>query len=322
MAAPLLAPPLVLGRLLRLSLAPSALADIAAGVVLGAGAWPSGPAPFVLMLASACVYHGGMALNDWADRGEDARTRPGRPIPSGAIPARTALALAVVLLALGPLLALAAAPRCGLVLGAVALVAALYDLAGRGPWLGPLLLALCRAGNLGAGLALASTAVPWRPWLLLAPCAYGLYLFLVSRLARLEDVEPELLARGEVRPGAWVLSAGLALVLVGAASAFLAAHPGNPGPDRYLVELAETLRPFAIATLGALGLFHGLREHGGTPWRTPEVQRLAGMALRRLLVCSSALACGAGTLDGLAVALLILLGYPLSFALRKVFPPT
>jgi hypothetical protein len=25
------------------------------------------------MLASSCVYHGGMALNDWAYRAEDAR---------------------------------------------------------------------------------------------------------------------------------------------------------------------------------------------------------------------------------------------------------
>jgi hypothetical protein len=34
-----------LGRLLRLSLAPSAAADIAAGLVLGAGVWPHGLGP-------------------------------------------------------------------------------------------------------------------------------------------------------------------------------------------------------------------------------------------------------------------------------------
>ena len=43
------------GRLLRLSLTASALADAAAGLVLGAGAWPSGVAPWVLLAASACV---------------------------------------------------------------------------------------------------------------------------------------------------------------------------------------------------------------------------------------------------------------------------
>ena len=64
------------GALLRLSMSPSAAADAAAGVLLGAGTWPAGPAPFLLVAGSLCVYHGGMALNDWADRGHDARTRP------------------------------------------------------------------------------------------------------------------------------------------------------------------------------------------------------------------------------------------------------
>ena len=44
--------------------------------------------------------------NDWADREHDAKTRPGRPIPSGAIPAGLALALGLGLLVLGPVLAL------------------------------------------------------------------------------------------------------------------------------------------------------------------------------------------------------------------------
>src|SRR5262245_45265315 len=115
---------LAVGRLLRLSLTPSALADGAAGMVLGAGLWPGGPAPYLLMAGSACVYHGGMALNDWADREEDARTGRGRPIARGEIPAPGALALAVVLLVLGPALAWAAAPRSGACLAGVALLAA------------------------------------------------------------------------------------------------------------------------------------------------------------------------------------------------------
>ncbi|WP_446038982.1 UbiA family prenyltransferase, partial [Streptomyces sp. SID1121] len=40
--------------------------------------------------ASLCLYEGGMALNDWADREEDARDRPHRPIPSGRISPRAA----------------------------------------------------------------------------------------------------------------------------------------------------------------------------------------------------------------------------------------
>lgn len=271
------------------------------------------------MLASACVYHGAMALNDWADRAEDARVRPSRTIPSGAIPARAALVLAAALLASGPLLALAVAPRCGLVLGAVAACAALYDLAGRGPWLGPLLLASCRAGNLGVGLAYASTLRSWNPWLGLAPLAYGLYVFFVSRLARLEDLDPARYETGAVRPARWLVASGVALLGVGAVATFLAYLPLDPARPS---SSGHGARALFLAGVGAFGLFHGAWKLSGRAWRAGDVQRLAGMALRRLLVASAALASGTTTLAGLAVALAILCGYPLSFALRKVFPPT
>lgn len=55
----------------------------------------------VLPLASACLYAGGMALNDYADRGTDARERPERPIPSGRISARNALTAAAALTVAG-----------------------------------------------------------------------------------------------------------------------------------------------------------------------------------------------------------------------------
>jgi 4-hydroxybenzoate polyprenyltransferase len=301
---------LALGRLLRLSLAPTALADIAAGTVLGAGLWPSGAAPFLLMLASASVYHGGMALNDWADRAEDARANPARPIPSGALAARAALSLALVLLTLGPLLATAVAPRAGLVLALVAVSAALYDLAGRGPWRGPLLLALCRAGNLGTGLAFASTLAPWRDELLLAPAAYGLYVFLVSRLARLEDTEPARLAA--CNPSRWTVAACLALCGIGLVAGCLAGPSTNsPGPT-----------PPILMGIAAAGLFGMAWNHRNVDWTPEDVRRTAGMALRRLLIATAAIAMGAGTAPGKWVAVAILCGYPLAFLLRKLFPPT
>ena len=93
---------LALGRLLRISLFPSAFADVAAGIVLGTrgAGLPLGTSA-LLVLASLCVYHGGMALNDWVDREGDRRTRPERPIPSGAIPAPAALAITAGLFAVG-----------------------------------------------------------------------------------------------------------------------------------------------------------------------------------------------------------------------------
>lgn len=305
---------LALGRLLRLSLAPSAAADIAAGLLLVAGAIPSPARTLSVMLASLCVYHGGMALNDWADREEDARGGRPRPIPTGALSPAVALGLASLLLGLGPLLALAVAPRAGLVLLGVAALAVLYDLAGRGAWRGPLLLALCRAGNLGTGMALASGAASWRPAALLAPAAYGLYVFLVSRLARLEDVEPG--SRSASHPARWTVAGAAALIAIGAAATLLArqARPSAWAPSGAWA--------VALTVTAAIGLLRYVGAQRGRPWTPVMIQRAAGMALRRLLIATSALAAGAGTSTGLLVAVAILAGYPVSLALRRLFPPT
>lgn len=78
--------------LVRISLLPTALADAIAGVLLAHGGAFPGWSPFLLQAgASLGVYHGALALNDWADREHDARTRPTRPIPSGSVPAAAAL---------------------------------------------------------------------------------------------------------------------------------------------------------------------------------------------------------------------------------------
>ena len=89
----------------------------------------------------------------------------------------------------------AAGPRAGIWMATVALLAAAYDVAGRGPLRGPLLLGLCRAGNLGAGL-LSPWLVGGEPRLSLVlvgalTSVYGLHVAFLSSLGRLEDGEDE-----------------------------------------------------------------------------------------------------------------------------------
>ncbi len=334
------------GRLLRLSLAPSAAADSVAGICLGAwGTLPERRESLLLPLGALCVYHGGMALNDWADRARDERSRPERPIPSGQVPAGGALALALLLLVTGPGLAAAAAPAVGLLMAAVAACAALYDLAGRGPWRGPLLLALCRGGNLGCGVLLGAASArehgfagpPAPAW---AACAlYAGYVLSVSRMARLEDAEDE--RPLERRPSrallaaaaCWMILPAIAVIPWSDASRASAATGGSAPAIATLAAVLPLCLAFALAVRSLLV------ESSRPSWTRALVGRATGMALRRLLVFTSTCALisflatlrlrGGGAesaaiagWSGLAVAYAILLGYPLSFALRRAFPPT
>lgn len=300
------------GRLLRLSLAPTAAADIAAGIVFGSrGEWIGGASPWLLIGASLAIYHGNLAVNDWADRAHDGLTRPGRPIPSRAISPGAALALGLSLVALGAALAFCARFEVGLWMCAVALIALTYNLIGRGAWTGPLLLATCRAGNLGAGLALALWAAANRIDATAAAvlCSlYFAYVFCLSRLGRMEDAEDAApLGR---RPS--VLLSACALVLI--------AVPLTP---RWPESGAARALAFALTGLAAIGLAR-------TAWTTRHWSRAAiesamGMALRRLLVFTAAVALLAlrpNVVAPIAVALAVLAGYPFSRGLRRIFPPS
>ncbi|MGW2509701.1 UbiA family prenyltransferase [Streptomyces scopuliridis] len=101
--------------------------------------------------ASLCLYEAGMALNDWADREEDAIDRPHRPIPSGRVSPTAALAAAGALTAAG--LALAArAGRPSLAVGtALAATVWSYDLHLKHTAAGPAAMGAARALDLLLG---------------------------------------------------------------------------------------------------------------------------------------------------------------------------
>lgn len=310
-----------LGRLLRISLAPSAAADVVAGLLFASGgAWPAASRAWWLVPASLGVYHGALALNDWNDREHDARTRPARPIPARAIAPAAALALGLGLVGLGLGCAALAAPSSALWMGVVAALALAYDFAGRGPVLGPLLLAACRALNLGSGVffvarlahagqdgaSLARAPLLELFWLFWPCAAYGLYVFLVARLGRMEDAEDARpLGR---RPSVLLWCAALVLFLP------LASPPASQ---------VERGAPLALALLCAYGLARtAALTHD---WTRPKVERAMGLCLRRLLVFAAIVTLLRASLeraDAWLAALAILAGYGVSHALRRVFPPS
>ncbi|MFE7481027.1 SCO3242 family prenyltransferase [Streptomyces sp. NPDC057552] len=109
--------------------------------------------------ASLCLYEAGMALNDWADREEDAVDRPHRPIPSGRVAPSAALGAAGVLTAAGlALAARASRPALAVATGLAATVWA-YDLHLKHTKAGPAAMATARSLDLLLGAtATAATA--------------------------------------------------------------------------------------------------------------------------------------------------------------------
>lgn len=317
------------GQLLRLSLAPSAAADAAAGMVLGAGFWPSGAAPWLMIVASLAVYHGGLGLNDWADRHHDQTTRPERPLPSGRIESKKAVLVSIALLAIGPIVAggagylatvqesqpaSASAALAALALGLAALAATAYDLGPRGPRLGPGMLATCRALNLGAGILLGRSmaAGAGGEWRALAACAlYAAYVWTVSRLGRLEDGEDSApLGR---RPSSLLRRAAWLLVLAGSIAVLEGLlWRGNISGWRSWL-------PIIPAVWAAWGLVQLAAQK---QWTRPLVQAAMGAALRRLILFTALVAAHASGSAGLWVGAIILAGFPISFSLRKLFPPS
>jgi 4-hydroxybenzoate polyprenyltransferase len=168
--------------LIQLVRAPAALSvpgDVVAGAA-AAGVLDRRTA--ALAGASICLYWGGMAANDWADRQLDAAERPERPIPSGRVSAGAAVGVAIGLTAAGAAIAGKAAGPRGLAV-AVPLVASIwaYDLWAKNTAAGPAVMATCRALDVLLGAARGDTraAIP-------AAAAVGIHTYTVTALSRQE----------------------------------------------------------------------------------------------------------------------------------------
>jgi 4-hydroxybenzoate polyprenyltransferase len=172
--------PRALSPWLRLVRAPAALT--APGDTI-AGAAAAGGRPRVSAAgASVLLYWAGMALNDYADRELDALERPERPIPSGEISPRAALAAASGLTAAG--LALAALSGRRTLAVAVPLAASIwaYDLVLKDTGVGCASMAAARGLDVLMGGAAAGgvrAAVP-------AAAIMSAHTYAVTELSRAE----------------------------------------------------------------------------------------------------------------------------------------
>jgi 4-hydroxybenzoate polyprenyltransferase len=122
----------------------------------------SPPSPItvaLLALSSACLYAGGVALNDWCDLDTDRIERPTRPLPSGQITSGAAVTLAAVLLAAGVVLAGLVGAMAALTASAIVLLIVTYNFGLKSVRLvGPLNMGACRFGNVLLGACAAPAA--------------------------------------------------------------------------------------------------------------------------------------------------------------------
>ncbi len=145
-------------RLARVSNTPTVVSNTVAGAVVATGAARADTVALVA-LAMALFYTAGMILNDVLDEEVDRRERPERPLPSGAVSRRAAVAAVVALFGAGAaLLAILGVAPLLAGLGLIALIV-LYDIWHKGNPLSPVLMGGCRAlVYVIAALAVAGSA--------------------------------------------------------------------------------------------------------------------------------------------------------------------
>ena len=276
-------------RLLRVPNLLTVPGDPLAGYLLAAGAGADVSWNLAAVLAVALLlYAAGLVLNDLADREVDARERPNRPLPSGAIRSSTARVAAG--LALVVAVGLSAGLERTAFAATLALLSAilLYNFALKSTALGPACMGVCRGLSLLLGAAIVKDGL--LPWAVAA--ALAIYVAVVTLVARREMA-------GAV-PFAWTLQPALAvlvnLVVLTRAGGAAPAEQGRLGTVLFLA--------FALAGLGAW------RLHASGPRAAPEIISL-WISVLIVLQAAYCLAAGAGAL-GLLAALLLLLLWPVN----------
>lgn len=200
---------LAVARLVRVPNLFTAPPDVILGAALVAGLGRAVSPRSVggVAVASVLLYAAGTTLNDYFDAAEDARHRPERPIPSGAVSRTQALALGLSLLVGGvAAAALVGGPATGAASAVVALLVVGYDAGLKGSLSGYLAMGGARGTNVLLGTTVAASPGALPTATLLVPVVVALYIAAVTFMA-----EGETEAGGRAAVGVGGVGAGLAV---------------------------------------------------------------------------------------------------------------
>ncbi|MFG2640024.1 SCO3242 family prenyltransferase [Streptomyces sp. NPDC048370] len=310
----------------------SALATVPGDALAGAAAAGLRPNRSTLLAigSSLCLYEAGMALNDWADRAEDAVDRPHRPIPSGRVTPRAALVASAALTAAG--LALAARAGRPALATATALAATVwsYDLHLKHTPAAPATMATARALDLLLGTVATSSGPAAtdphrtrpRPAALQAAAVVGAHTYAVTAVSRHET------QGGSTRTPLLALVTTLTLTALTARSTARptarstarptvrgVSSPGGPSATAAAVgPLVTAALAASYARTPATPLLHAALNPS-----PPLTQRSVGAGIRALIPLQATLAARSGAPG---TALLVLGLAPLARALARKVSPT
>ena len=176
-------------ELVRLPNLPTVPGDPLAGYALALAATGSrmtvGPGRAIA--AAVLFYAAGLVWNDVADRAEDARERPERPLPSGRVSRRAAAVVGAVWAIMGLVLAWWAGVACGVAGLCLLGLVLVYDFVlKRGSMPGCVTMGLCRGVSLVLGAACVGGGAWREPAVLFAAAAVTAYVTAVTALAARE----------------------------------------------------------------------------------------------------------------------------------------
>lgn len=143
------------------------------------------PGLVLTVIASLCVYYGGMVLNDCFDYSEDCRDRPERPLPAQKINLNTAWSAGFTLILLGILSAAMVNQQMLMVSVVLALLVVIYDSNRLSAWPSALVMGLCRYTNWLMALAI----LPLTTTSMLLPLPILCYVIGLTRLSQVENTE-------------------------------------------------------------------------------------------------------------------------------------
>ncbi|MFF3171782.1 SCO3242 family prenyltransferase [Streptomyces sp. NPDC057900] len=268
--------------------------------------------------ASLCLYEAGMALNDWADREEDAVDRPHRPIPSGRITPRAALTAAGALTGAGlALAARAGRPALTVATGLAATVWA-YDLRLKHTPAGPAAMAAARGLDLLLGATATATATAPAKATAAATAALPAAALLTAHTYAVTAV-----SRHEAQGGSTTAPLAALTAVAALGGAVVRERPGETkyaGETKHAGEVKRAAAPARLLVTALTGAY--LRTagrplaHAALNPSPPLTQRAVGGGIRAMIPLQAALAARAGA-SGTALAVMGLV--PLARSLsRKV----